>query len=482
MSKSSTPGDIDKKSKDNHSDSDNPFIRFRHFADEQIGAVLQGFIGLPSAFSKPQSPSRWAVFDEDLKRSIALQARLRELREAEEARSANTTMSEGEEVQIPVKKSHTTHGDVDFVHFLHDQWTNVFGTADIPLYSPLQSPLANPFSGNLRHTMSSFAAMMLYKADPDDHSLVPYLFGSPYSPLFLSFGQSINAHHQFYDAQIRGTRTHDRPRGATPRDNFPYCEAFEDLLLISQGKSRDTEVPAGHIEKITTERPESISSTVENGLDWIERLQRLGILHLPSSELTNTSRESSSSEELGDGSRAAALSVSQDKGLKNNAETEEQMYESFLRDASTTPDQFFNTLESTLIAVDKMMKGKSVPFEESRRSSFSGLQEVNSMSGKSLSEPNGPKREVSSSSTVENFTNEDGSVETTIRVWKRFDDGSETETTSSHTIDRAGTRQSDIDRSDFEFEGSQSQQRVETDDQGIRSRAKKNTKSGWFWN
>ncbi|KAF5870913.1 uncharacterized protein Bfra_009468 [Botrytis fragariae] len=482
MSKSSNPGDVDKNSKDNQSDSDNPFIRFRHFADEQIGAVLQGFIGLPSAFSKPQSGSQWSIFDEDLKRRDALQARRRELKEAEEARSGNTTISEGEEAQTHAKKSQTTHGDVDFVHFLHDQWTNVFGTADIPLYSPLQSPLTNPFSGNLRHTMSSLAAVMLYKADPDDHSLLPYLFRSPYSPLTLSFGQSIYAHQQFYDAQIRGTRTYDRPRGATLRDDFPYCEAFEDLLLISQGKSRDTEVPVGRIERTTTERPESISSTVESGLDWIERLQRLGILHLPSSELTKTSKESPSSEELGNNSRGEASFVSQNKGYKNNAETEEQMYESFLRDASTTPDQFFTTLESTLTAVEKIMQGKSVPFEESRRSSSSGPQEADMISGKSLSEPNRPKREVSSSSTVEHFTNEDGSVETTIRVWKRFDDGSETETTSSHTVDKAGTRQSNTDRSDFDLEGSQSQQRVETDDQEIRSRAKKNTKSGWFWN
>ncbi|KAM0139916.1 hypothetical protein ACHAP3_002977 [Botrytis cinerea] len=482
MSKSSNPGDLDKTPKDKQSDSDNPFIRFRHFADEQIGAVLQGFVGLPSAFSKPQSGSQWSVFDEDLKRRDALQARRRELKEAEEARSENRTVSEDEEVQIPVKKSQSSHGEGDFVHFLHDQWTNVFGSADIPLYSPLHSPLANPFSGNLRHTMSSFAAMMLYKADPDDISLVPYLLGSPYSPLILSFGQSIYAHHQFYDAQLRGTGTYNRPRGAAPRDDFPYCEAFEDLLLISQGKSPDTELSVGHINRTTTERPESISSTVENGLDWIGRLQRLGILHLPSSELTKISRESPSFEELGASSRGAASLASQNKEVKNDAETEEQMYESFLRDASTTPDQFFATIESTLTAVEKMMKGKSVQFEESRRSSSSGPQEANNTSGRSLSEPNGPKREVSSSSTVEHFTNEDGSVETTIRVWKRFDDGSETETTSSHTVDKAGTRQSDLDRSESGFEGSRSHQRVETDDQEIRSRTKKNTKSGWFWN
>ncbi|KAF7914411.1 uncharacterized protein EAF01_000817 [Botrytis porri] len=482
MSKSSNPGDTVKNSKNNQSDSDNPFIRFRHFADEQIGAVLQGFIGLPSAFSKPQGGSQWSIFDEDLKRRDALQARRRELKEAEEVRSENTTISKGGEVQIPVKKSQATYGDEDFVHFLHDQWTNVFGPADIPLYSPLQSPLANPFSGNLRQTMSSFAAVMLYKANPDDHSLLPYLFRSPYSPLTLSFGQSIYAYREFYDTQIRGTRTYNRPRGATPRDDFPYCEAFEDLLLISQGKSRDTEVLVGRIEGTTTKRPESISSTVENGLNWIERLQRLGILHLPSSEFTNISRDSPSPEELGASSQGVASPVSQDKEFENNAETEEQMYEIFLRDASTTPDQFFTTLESTLTAVEKMMKGEIVPFEESRRSSSSGPQEANMISGKSLSEPKRPKREVSSSSTVEHFTNEDGSVETTIRVWKRFDDGSETETTSSHTVDKAGTRQSDIDRSEFDLEGSQSQKRVETDDQEIRSRAKKNTKSGWFWN
>ncbi|KAJ8061741.1 hypothetical protein OCU04_009538 [Sclerotinia nivalis] len=477
MAKSSNSDNIDKGSKDSQSDSDNPFIRFRHFADEHVSSILQGFIGLPSAFAKPQSHSQWSVFDEDLRRRDELQARRRGLKEAEEARSENRTASENDEVQIPVKKSQASHNQMDLNHFFPDRRMNIFGSYDIPLYSPLHSPLAAPFPDNLRHTMSSFAAMMLYKADANDISLMPYLLCSPYSPLILSLGQSILAHHRIYDAR-RGFGTYDATHRAAPRDDFPYCEAFEDLLLTGQGKSRHIEVPSKYLKSKASSEPTSISSTVESGLNWIERLRGLGILHLPSSDLSNAFNESRLSEQESDPSNQdSSQSIARVKRLMKDAETEEQMYESFL----TTPDQFFTKVESTLTAVERLMKSKSIPFEEARGAAFSDVQEVHT-SEKSISQPTEPKREVSSSSTVEHYTNEDGSVETTIRVWKRFDDGSETETTSSHTVDRA-TRRRDLASAGFhpdEFE--LSQREVENDDQENKPRTKKNTKSGWFWN
>ncbi|KAF7859657.1 hypothetical protein EAF04_008736 [Stromatinia cepivora] len=479
MSKSSNSDNVDKGSKDNQSDSDNPFIRFRHFADEHVSSILQGFIGLPSAFAKPQSHSQWSVFDEDLRRRDELQARRRELKEAEEARSENRTAAEHDEVQIPVKKSQASHNQMDFDRFFPDRRTNIFGSYDIPLYSPLHSPLAAPFPDHLRHTMSSFAAMMLYKADANDISLMPYLLCSPYSPLILSLGQSILAHHRIYDVRSRGFGTYDAIHRAAPRDDFPYCEAFEDLLLTSQGKGRHIEIPSKYLKSTASAEPRSIRSTVENGLNWIERLRELGILHLPSSDSSNAFTESRSSEQESDPSNQdSSPSIARIKRLMKDAETEEQMYESFLTDASTMPDQFFNKVESTITAMERLMKSKHIPFEEARGAAVSGVH----TSEKSISQPTESKREVSSSSTIEYYTNEDGSVETTIRVWRRFDDGSEAETTTSHTVDKA-TRRRDLASAGFhpdEFESSQ--QRVETDDQENESRTKKNTKSGWFWN
>ncbi|KAI9651104.1 hypothetical protein NHQ30_001141 [Ciborinia camelliae] len=471
MTKSSDSDNINKVvPRDNPSDSDNPFIRFRHFADEQMSSILQGFIGLPSAFAKPQNGSQWSVFDEELKRRDELHARRRGLKEAEKTASSNRTISDDDEVQIPVKKSQNSHGQVGSDCSLPDRRMAVFASNDIPLYSPLHSPMTTPLSGDLKHIFGSFAAIMVYQADPSDISLVPYLFGSPYSPISLSLGES--------NTRDLGVTRKFRESGTARRDDFPYCEAFEDLLFTSQG--RDTEARTSRLKSTATE--ESESSRLENGFAWIERLRRLGILHLPNSNLSRNSNESHPSKQEGAvSSQGATSSVSRLTGLGKDAETEEQMYESFLTNASTTPHQFFTTLESTLTAVEKLMKSKNMTFEETRQSISAGVKETD-MSGKSISEPSESKREVSSSSIVEHFTDEDGSVETTILVWKRFADGSETETSSSHKVDKA-TRQRDIAKADYDCEEfMSSQHRNGSRDQENESKTKKNTKSGWFWN
>lgn len=461
MTKSSNSDNIDKAPKDKQSDSDNPFIRFRHFADEQFSSILQGFIGLPSTFAKPQSDSQWSVFDEDLKRRDELQTRRRQLKAAEEARSANSTSLEEDEVQIPVKKSQKPHRQVNSGDCLPEERTGVFRPYDGPLYSVLFSPTFVPSYNDARHTMGSFAAMLLYKANPGDISLIPYLLGSPYSPLVLSLTRS----------------------PASP-DNFPYCEAFEDLLLTTQGKERRIELPnTRRMSAATDKRPGGMGSTLDNGLNWIERLRGLGILYLPNPDSGNDLEESGSFRKGLDASNQdVASSISRNYRLKKkDAETEEQMYKSFLTDASTTPDQFFDKLESTFTAVERLIKSKNVPFEDSCGASPPGMQEVK-MSDKSIRNPTESKREVSSYSTVEHWTDEDGNVETTIRVWKRFDDGSETETTSSHKVDEA-SRQRDNDRANHDIEGFlPSHQKAETDSQENESRTKKNTKPGWFWN
>jgi len=66
--------------------SENPFIRFRQFADEQISSLLRGVIGLPSTFERGQN-AKWASFDEDLRRRDELQARQQQLRESEVQRA-----------------------------------------------------------------------------------------------------------------------------------------------------------------------------------------------------------------------------------------------------------------------------------------------------------------------------------------------------------------------------------------------------------
>src|SRR5438045_4413239 len=83
--------------------SENPFIRFRRFADAQIGAILQGIIGLPSVFSKPphDANAKWPdIHDNSKPRDLC-----KEEKQAAESRGAETwSGSDEEEVEIPVRK------------------------------------------------------------------------------------------------------------------------------------------------------------------------------------------------------------------------------------------------------------------------------------------------------------------------------------------------------------------------------------------
>src|SRR4051794_7791501 len=97
----------DKETRDSQSKPDNPFIKFRQFADAQISSLLQGIIGLPSALSKGQGNTRWADFDDELRRRDELQTRQKELRESEAKKTTQAVEqnpNSKEAAEIPVKK------------------------------------------------------------------------------------------------------------------------------------------------------------------------------------------------------------------------------------------------------------------------------------------------------------------------------------------------------------------------------------------
>ena len=81
-----------------------------------------------------------------------------------------------------------------------------------------------------------------------------------------------------------------------------------------------------------------------------------------------------------------------------------------------------------------------------------------------------PDKAVFVSTTTENTTNEDGSVETSVTIWKRFADGRETTTTTSHTEGPASEW------------GNQNDQSTPTEKSQEEKEDKKSEKKGWFWN
>lgn len=51
-------------------DGENPFVTFRRFADEQISALLQSVIGLPSAIYSGSDRTRWLHYDEQTRQNM----------------------------------------------------------------------------------------------------------------------------------------------------------------------------------------------------------------------------------------------------------------------------------------------------------------------------------------------------------------------------------------------------------------------------
>jgi len=307
--KSPTPKDKD----------DNPFIKFKRFADAQIGAVLQGIIGLPSVFSKQpnDADSRWADLHDDLKRRDKV---LTEQQAPKTSGSSRYQVDSEDDVDIPVKKFQgwsspaSTRADLpnssDVGHRSGEQ-------DSIALFAPLTKSLfahlvRNPiddddwrdyeplaqfldrslgyttlnFQQHLRSDQKTGSALSMIQsmifntlsipsstlgnnqlfASP---SVLPYILFSPYSPLALSS----------MPPPSRGIGLFEHLQ-----DDFPYCAAFEDLLLASQGRpmANLAVVPAHFrdiINSVTSDDPQDKELWKANsGLDWIERLWDYGLL------------------------------------------------------------------------------------------------------------------------------------------------------------------------------------------------------------
>jgi len=505
----------DHEARDSQPKNTNPFVRFRQFTDEHISSLLQGILGLPSAFSKaPNANARWADFDEDLRRRDELQARQRELRESEARKS--TTEADGDRVgwmgRFSTPEKSTSFGQNTPVD--GEQPDGKF-TEDPPLYSPVRESLfahLDPARNNGRgwehgtlesllgtfrnagtkdHSLHPMHALQ-YAAFNDlrygrntlsklqsDYSLLPYLLFSPYSPIKLDWDS--------------------RTTGKSP---FPYCEAFEDLVRVSQGRPLGSAFQSyalkGHVHF-----PAQYTAFHQ---DWVSYLLGSGLLQQREERIVPMSiaRQVSFARPATDNQNPGPTST--------EPETEQDMYERFLRLISpSTPEQASGILESLFADIEREFQGfkpddrfrrmmeeaKNVKFEDessarsiiekfassldtpagstkSQTGSFRNVSRSEVTEHGSESKPTSdPDKVVSSSKSSEHFTNEDGSVEHTVTVWKRFADGRETTTTTTHIEDPA--------RDD---EGNQSPRN--TSEVGLAGEQQEKKESperkGWFWN
>lgn len=341
----STDPDRDPKPSGPKGTEENPFIKFKRFADAQIGAVLQGIIGLPSVFSKQPNDahSRWADIRDDLQRRDRLLAELRASRESESNESF--VDEEDEEVEIPVKKfpgwkntRHSSGGEQAEVPvkkysgwslptFTRSDMGKSSGVDDrtdqvdtIDFFSPIskalfahirRSPLDDAADWDERRRMPvpSNTLCVYYACHNGSHSgiglseeqwtgtalnmiqsmvfrnisrtiincgqclgpqsVLPYILFSSYSPLALS--------------SIPPPRSRD---GAFlhQREDSSWCEAFEDLLLASQGrpmglhKYLPLQLRASTRPIAVDKSPHSELMKASSGFLWIRGLHDYGLL------------------------------------------------------------------------------------------------------------------------------------------------------------------------------------------------------------
>ncbi|TVY84522.1 hypothetical protein LSUE1_G002490 [Lachnellula suecica] len=489
--------------------SENPFIKFRQFADEQVSSLLQGIIGLPSAISKdPSRKARWADFDEDLRRRDELQERQRQLREAETGQPDRRPTGSPANWDIHPGKSSAPLENEKAPTQMDERMAR-----DIPLYSPTHKSLfahldqrgestaewhpnntmktlnggfiphfwpwclrPEQFSTDPIRNMQSFSYNEL-NAQPhfrSNYSLLPYILFSPYSPLKLAA---------------------DKVTGSAPThkmDTFKYCAAFEDLILTTHGSS-----------------PENVgyytwdfiwdSARPVGGMEWILHLRESGLLQ---QKETHNIRQMLEWPNRFKSPRVVWVGWPLEKH-DDSPETEAEMYQRFLSAQAREPPEILESLFNEAEGfIEKQLKALDSPEgKRALREIFDSkvVKEIFEMVKESESEVNPPLPEepreqsadsksprhsksaevksrqsepdpdttkvVHTQTTSNRNVDEDGSVETTVTVWKLYADGRESTTTTQH------------------FEDAGAWKEPEEKPQEVHSaKISEGKKKGWFWN
>ncbi|KAK0122862.1 hypothetical protein ONS96_009889 [Cadophora gregata f. sp. sojae] len=532
---SSADRDKDTNPDDKQSNPDNPFIKFRQFADTQISSLLQGIIGLPSAFSKrPSDDPRWAGIDDGLRRRDELQARQKELKESEARKLQRQTADE--EHPFTRTMDRTDALGEGYQPLGEQENKSEMPTKDLPLYSAVRKSLfthlqipdfdeadwndlnKTPAWGEngflvqyyplkvLPHQRSSFfdrdcmtmTHCLVYNdlnsssSLRSEYSLLPYLLFSPYSPLKLE-----NDFHRSY---------------------FRWSAAFEDLIATSQPPKK-----LSAWQFIAATLPATPAVSPEGNLHWISKLKALGYLQekkcisdddhealdhqlsimlygsQKDKEWVDTDDETSSGKPSVTGLARDTRAADQDLEATKSPRTEQEMYDHFLKWASSPQaikevfqagEAFLASLENDdpsgrrreqdggfprppslmreIFEVTKAFRELSEPQHSSSDAQQSDRTTQDVRTAES------PDRVVSSSTTTEQTVHEDGTVETCVTVWKKFNSGRETSTTTHHCEDPATTesRPDEVETSPKVLEkGGNEIEKVN-----------QNGKSGWFWN
>jgi hypothetical protein len=178
-------------------DSQNPFVKFKHFADAQAAIALQGLqsiVGLPSSITQAQN-QKWTHWEEELRKRGAAKDK------EESCQQSTPNMAyEGEkellDLMMPLSNIITLDDDSKFSSYGISEnlflWLpriyrirpaeNQHKTA----LGQIQKMVYDVYNPNPWESVTLLPPLLL----PSHPSVIPYLLFSKYSPLWLTFSKS----------------------------------------------------------------------------------------------------------------------------------------------------------------------------------------------------------------------------------------------------------------------------------------------------
>ena len=376
-----SPTDEEKLPQRAQDDIANPFIAFRRFADDQMATLMNGIFGLSTLFTSSPSSSDAKVEDYQAWLQEARASRQVLEREAEEAGRIIDVYTKAFKDSARGDTQRTSQDDVETLRCPYRP-----AGQGVPQHQNDDTELVRPSFGlELPHTC---IAAPLFGSQLFPMPL-GYLLYSPYSPLQLE-------HHQAL-----------RNRG------IPWREAFEDLVAVQRGVDISSELRDGN--------PLS-------NIDWVK-----GMIGLVANQRDLQNQFHNVTEALGrasDGSHCYEMKPQPETDVLERQES--QVHENDSRDDDETDqiteyDLYKYFLGTRGLSSDDECSSNSDA--QTRPQPSAHPESKSARTNDTSSKPN----VLATLTKTERTTLQDGTIHTKAVLKKRFSDGREECTETSHT-------------------------------------------------
>ena len=415
-----SPSDEENK-RQKAQDDPNPFILFRRFADDQMSTLMNGVFSISSLFGSPSISPRRSVQDYEKWLQEARESSQRLAHEAEEAeRIIGVYTRAHDEAQHAVPEPASDNGS--------EAPRCPYRPAEQQVPRPEEPALSICLLDDATRSCLSLAALGLrlpntvLNAPVLGEQLpsipVAYLLYSPYSPVRLEQQPRLCGH------------------------SAKWREAFEDLLAVQSGQ----------------ELPPRSQRVPESSVDWVRGMILLAMC-----------KQEKDIEESGIAADKTSKTIKQHPGLLSRFTSPRQPEND--ADEDETADNFADGGDAEISELDMYDRILS-----SQQPLSDGTARVATPSSTLLHSPSDTDSKnqsvLSTLTTTERTTLQDGSVHTKVVLKKRFSDGREESTETVHH-QNAVRREQDTTSKSIKDEDARKFGKDNGD--------KENSSSGWFW-